>query len=182
MKRTLLFICTLLCANVLLAQPTVGDILIREGVKYRIISENEAEVYGPVDDRSSIDILSIVTWHYEVPGQGIWDEEYSVTSIGDGAFGERPQITSVNIPNSITSIGDGAFSYCRGLTSITIPNSVTSIGDYAFSYCSGLTSFTIPNSVTSIGDRAFRDCSSLTSITIPNSITSIGNSVFYECI
>ena len=34
------------------------------------------------------------------------------------------------IPNSVTSIGDGAFRDCYDLTSLTIPNSVTSIGEY----------------------------------------------------
>ena len=51
---------------------------------------------------------------------------------------------------SVTSIGDKAFGECSGLTSVSIPNSVTSIGNYAFAFCSGLTSVTIPNSVTTI--------------------------------
>ena len=36
------------------------------------------------------------------------------------------------IPNSVTSIGDRAFYDCRNLSSITIPNSITSIGSRAF--------------------------------------------------
>ena len=36
---------------------------------------------------------------------------------------------------TVTSIGSGAFNYCSSLTSVTIPNSVTSIGDYAFDLC-----------------------------------------------
>ena len=104
----------------------------------------------------------------------------SVTSIGDNAFGFSG-LTSITIPNSVTSIGDGAFYYCNGLTSVTIPNSVTSIEDDTFSSCSGLTSVTIPNSITSIGDNAFEFCSSLTSITIPNSVTSIGDYAFKDC-
>ena len=98
----------------------------------------------------------------------------SVTSIGDGAFRDCYDLTSLTIPNSVTSIGDWAFSGCGYLTSVTIPNSVTSIGENAFYGCSSLTSVTIPNSVTNIGYGAFKDCSSLTSVTIPSSVTSIG--------
>ena len=63
-----------------------------------------------------------------------------------------------------TSIGNGAFSDCDNLTSITIPNSVTSIGERAFYSCDNLASITIPNSVTSIGENAFSWCNNLTSI------------------
>jgi hypothetical protein len=65
---------------------------------------------------------------------------------------------------SVTGIGDNAFSDCSDLTSITIPAGVTVIGDWAFSYCGGLKSITIPDSVTSIGDYAFYDCASLTDV------------------
>ena len=91
-----------------------------------------------------------------------------VTSIGDYAFYDCSNLTSVTIGNSVTSIGGGAFRGCSGLTSVTIPNSVTSIGNGAFSNCSGLTSVTIPNSVTSIGDWAFMGCSDLISVTALN--------------
>ena len=104
-----------------------------------------------------------------------------VTSIGDFAFYDCSDLTSVTIPNSVTSIGEHAFDGCSGLTSVTIPNSVTSIGNGAFSGCSGLTSITIPNSVTNIGKSAFLGCTGLTSITIPNSVTSIGDYAFGVC-
>ena len=106
---------------------------------------------------------------------------YSVTSIGEGAFCDCCNLTSVTIPNSVTSIGNSAFQGCSGLTSISIPSSVTSIESNVFSWCSGLTSVTIPNSVTSIKYGAFQDCGSLTSVTIPNSVTSIGSSAFRGC-
>ena len=105
----------------------------------------------------------------------------SVTSIGEEAFFLCQALTSIAIPNSVTSIGEFAFSDCSGLTSITIPNSVTSIGGQAFAGCKALTSIAIPNSVTSIGDGAFSSCSGLTSITIPNSVTSIGERAFCDC-
>ena len=85
------------------------------------------------------------------------------------------------IPNSVTAIGNEAFYNCTELTSITIPSSVTSISDYAFYICTGLTSINIPNSVTSIGNDAFEGCTGLTRINIPNSVTSIGNNAFAYC-
>ena len=103
----------------------------------------------------------------------------SVTAIGNYAFYDRTDMTSITIPNSVTSIGAYAFFFCKGLTSITIPNSVTSIGSHAFDCCSALTNITIPNSVTSIGVSAFSYCRSLTSITIPKSVTYIGKDAFY---
>ena len=129
---------------------------------------------------------------------------YSVTGIGDWAFGYSYSLTSITIPNSVTSIGNYAFYGCTSLTSITIPNSVEStgrsmcsycydlcsviignclkyIGLEAFYSCTSLTSVTIGNSVTSIGNYAFSRCRSLTSITIPNSITSMGEEVFFNC-
>ena len=61
----------------------------------------------------------------------------------------------VVIPEGTAKIGDYAFYNCDDLTSVTIPDSVTSIGNSAFSDCSGLTSVTIGDGVTSIGGNAF---------------------------
>ena len=87
-------------------------------------------------------------------------------------------IKRIIIGDGVTTIGDYAFRDFRDLTSVTIPNSVTTIGDDAFGVCSSLTSVTIPNSVTTIGKSAFASCSSLTSVTIPNSVTTIGYEAF----
>jgi hypothetical protein len=106
------------------------------------------------------------------------DTTYTVTSIGDSAFGNRT-LTGVTIPNSVTSIGYQAFANSTITATITIPNSVTSIGSYAFYNCNSIN--TIPDSVTSIGDNAFHNSRNI-NCTIPNSIISIGNSAFQNCI
>jgi len=105
----------------------------------------------------------------------------SLTSIESYAFQDCDGLTSIALPNSLTTIGFAAFWSCDGLTSITLPNSLTSIKSGAFSGCSGLTSITLPNSLTSIESSAFEGCSSLTSITLPNSLTSIESRAFYGC-
>ena len=169
MKKMGLFICTLICTNVLMAQT-----FFIEDLTYEIIGSNEVEVRG-YDCYISASVLAIPS---TVEYLGI---SYSVTSIGDLAFYQCTHLNSVTIPNSVTSIGMDAFMGCTGLTSVTIPNSVTSIGGSAFRNCSGLTSVTIPNSVTSIGGSAFEDCTGLTSVTIPNSVTSIGSYAFCNC-
>ena len=170
MKRLVLFICTILCANVLSAQTE----FIVGNLKYKVSSPNLQIVsVGKVDTTIiTANIPETVTY------QGT---TYSVTSIGNNAFRDCSSLTSITIPNSVTSIGNNAFENCSSFTSVTIPNSVTSIGASAFQNCSSLTSVTIPNSVTSIGNYAFRDCSSLTSVTIPNSVTFIGWEVFKNC-
>ena len=98
-----------------------------------------------------------------------------------GAVNIPASVTYEGMEFSVTSIGYGAFEYCRGLTSVTIPNSVTSIHYYAFEDCSSLTSIIIPNSVISIGYGAFYGCSGLTSITIPKNLTNIDEGAFGGC-
>ena len=68
----------------------------------------------------------------------------------------------------VTSIGDSAFEECSNLTSITIPNSVTSIGDYAFFGCSNLTSFYCkPQNPPAIDVYMLSNCHSSLKIYVP---------------
>jgi len=132
----------------------------------------------------SNDTVTITDCETSAKGDFIIPSTYEgkpITSIGDQAFKDCKNLTSVTIPDSVTSIGDEAFSSCWDLTSVTIPDSVTSIGDEAFSNCWDLTSVTIPDSITSIGVSVFSGCNSLTNVTIPDSVTSIGDGAFNDC-
>ena len=118
-KQLLLFILMLLP---LLANAEAVEI---DGIYYNLVSKAKlAEVtWNPNKYTGSVIIPATVTYE---------DIDYNVTSIGERAFEEDYDLTSVTIPNSVASIGNNAFRYCTGLTSITIPNSVTSIGEKAF--------------------------------------------------
>ncbi|MBO7228428.1 MAG: leucine-rich repeat domain-containing protein [Bacteroidales bacterium] len=178
MKRIIFAICTILCANVLLAQTRFWI----DDLQYEVTSTNPPKVKVCVA-ASSITIANI-------PATVTYNETiYSVTTIGKIAFFVCSSLTSVSIPNSVTSIeydewsSIGAFTGCTSLTSVTFEegSNLTNIPQYTFSDCSSLTSIDIPNSVTSIGDNAFEGCSSLTSVTIPENVTSIGSVAFYDC-
>ena len=78
-----------------------------------------------------------------------------VTKIGENAFRDRTELTSVTIPDGVKYIFDRAFSNCTSLETVTIPNSVTDIYSGAFYNCTSLKEVTIPASVTDIGNMAF---------------------------
>ena len=67
----------------------------------------------------------------------------------------RYGINSYIIPNDVKIIGEGAFEDCDNLTSVTIPNSVTTIASRAFFECENLKDISLPENITEIGSSAF---------------------------
>lgn len=109
----------------------------------------------------------------------------TLTTIGDRAFYEADQLTTVDFGGAGTtdlSIGANAF-YGSGITSVVLPDRPVSVGNYAFYNADSLTSVTVPASVVSIGDNAFSNCNVLSSVTIKEGsrLTSIGGSAFSSC-
>ena len=87
-----------------------------------------------------------------------------VKEIGERAFYNCSNVTSIIMPDSITKLCDWAFYRCGGLTEITLPKGIEEIGTRAFYSCTNLESLFIPSSVRQIGEYAFHNCSSLKSI------------------
>jgi hypothetical protein len=118
------------------------------------------------------------------------------------------------VPNTVLTIGNNAFADCRNLSSITISRNVTNIDIHAFHNCIGLidfgvapentafsaldgvlynknktvivryppnkvnTLFSIPATVTGIYGYAFRDCQRLSSVFVSGNVVTIGYGAF----
>ena len=120
-----------------------------------------------------------------ISGKGAMDNYNSV----DVApwYSNRSSVVTIEIADGVTSIGDYAFCDCPNLTNVSIIGGVLTIGENAFSSCNSLVCASLPNSLASIGSQAFIYCSSLTdvyyngaeaqwdSITVGNDNTSLLN-------
>ena len=104
-----------------------------------------------------------------------------VTRVGNWAFFDCDNLTTLTIPEGITAIGYEAFYSCDNLNTLSLPESLITIEGYAFEWCTSLTSITLPSRLETIDYCAFIGCQGLTSITIPTSVTSIGHNAFGHC-
>ena len=149
-------------------------------------SNDSAGVLLNKDQTVLIRAPGALSGEYYVPG--------SVTRIGNSAFCDCNNLTSITIPASVTNIGNSAFWGCRSLTEITIPASVTDIGHSAFDVCSNLTGIWVdgnnPNySSDSAGVLLNKDQTVLIRAPgalsgeyyVPGSVTVIGSSAFSIC-
>lgn len=99
--------------------------------------------------------------------------------IGNSAFSNCTNLTTVELGDGVTSIGTSAFLKCKQLTSIAIGSGVISIGTSAFNGCTALTNANIGSGA--IGESAFNGCTSLANVTLGNGVTSIGKNAFLRC-
>lgn len=169
-------------------------------LRYTILGNNEVEVSGTEmweATATKITIPSEVTYE---------NKEYTVVSIGKGAFKgyiyleyvEFPEtirkieaqafqnceclaeFNTLRLPQSLEMIGANAFQNCTLFYKIIFPENLKSIGDRAFQGCGNLNDISLPESLQTIGDYAFQSCG-IQSIPLPNSLTSIGAYAFSKC-
>ena len=149
--KLLLSAIALLCSTIASAHDFEVD-----GIFYNIIDESVKTVevtfkgskYDSYDSEYSGEI--VVPESVEYHGY-----TYTVTAIGDNAFYNCGNLTSVKLPNTILDIGNSAFGK-TSIADIVIPASVESLGDYALARFEGLSKLEIPSNVTRIGVGAFQ--------------------------
>ncbi|WP_298542299.1 leucine-rich repeat domain-containing protein [uncultured Porphyromonas sp.] len=101
-----------------------------------------------------------------------------VTRIGDYAFYNCTELTSVEIPEGVTQIGESAFACCQSLESVTIPGSVTEIGEGAFESCDSMMVLELASGLKCVGAFAFSECVALRELVLPNTVERIERSAF----
>lgn len=107
-------------------------------------------------------------------------DAYTVTSIGEGAFGGHGEIEVISIPSTIKKIGDYAFSGCESLWCINIENEldVEEIGKGLFIDCISIESLYFTYGRDEIPERMFSGCSNIQYISLSN-VKTIGEYAFY---
>lgn len=81
----------------------------------------ENNILYDIRDKNNLKLVTVI---YQIEGEFQIDE--NVKTIGDYAFHNQRQMTSVYIPNGVENIGQ-SFNYCIKLTEIQIPASVKTI-------------------------------------------------------
>lgn len=100
-------------------------------------------------------------------------------TIGNHAFKNCTNLTSVENWENVDSVGKGAFCECMGLTTVNLTSATKNIGDSAFYHCINLVAANMPN-VTYIGKRAFSEDTCLFKVNTTN-VTHYGDHSFYYC-
>ena len=171
------------------------DVIIG-GVYYNYTATNELEVtYGENPYSGSV----VIPMNVVVEGN-----TYVVTSIGNSAFEECVDLTSIEVPGSVKRIGMHAFNGCDNLSSVYITdisawcninfnidpyesvpvrNSSNPLIYADALYLNGelVTDLVIPDNVTMINRFAFFAYRGLESVEVSNSVTDIGEDAFCRC-
>ena len=104
-----------------------------------------------------------------------------ITGIGEEAFFDNNELTSVVISDNVKTIEKSAFASCDNLLSVVIGNGVETVGVSAFSGCVNLTDLVIGENVNTIEKQAFNNCSKLTLVILEDKVTTLGYGAFYGC-
>ena len=131
---------------------------IVQGISYKIIDDNNK--YVSVETYSGDDI------NMSIPDTVVIEnQKYTVTQIGEGAFRNSSNLTSIVIPDSVTNIGTCAFAECGKLNTVVIGNGVTTIESRAFENTTEVKELTMPITL-SMESGGMNELTKLTKVTL----------------
>lgn len=104
-----------------------------------------------------------------------------VTSIGNYAFFNCPDLEEVQLGSSLKRIGDDAFSDCNELYSLKLPVGLKEIGVAAFNNCKLLYFVEIPDGIEVISESAFWGCETLYAVILPDTVSKVEKHAFQWC-
>lgn len=104
----------------------------------------------------------------------------NIEVIGNSSFGNT-SIQEVYLPNSVKEIKSYAFSSCVALKTIHLNEGLEYIYNCVFSANSMLEEVILPSSLILLDDYAFQNCYNVKAIYIKNNTTYVGESCFYAC-
>ena len=156
-----------------------------------IAAEEGGEYYGAVDGMLTNGVRDTILY-CPPKRQGAMEIPVGITAIGDNAFANRTELTSLVVPAWVESIGANAFKGCSMLRSIEFlgtRNNDLVIGESAFEGNKVLSSVSFVGGTSrdlgtiTIGNKAFKDCEKLSTLVMNDNanIISIGDSAFENC-
>lgn len=104
-----------------------------------------------------------------------------VTSVGDYAFYNCPQLSEITFASTVKHLGSMSFALCEGLTELTLPDTIKTAGEQTFYQCPRLETVTLSAGMKEIPMQMFVGCSGLKTVYIPEGIETIGDSAFHTC-
>ena len=109
----------------------------------------------------------------------------NVTEIGDQAFRDCNNLTSVTISDSVTTIGGLIFYECRNISELIIGDGLTgsfSTNDFTnIQPMPGIRHIKIGNGYTSIANNAIYNNTTIECFDFGNNIVTIGDDAFIDC-
>ncbi|MBR4225549.1 MAG: leucine-rich repeat domain-containing protein, partial [Candidatus Methanomethylophilaceae archaeon] len=148
------------------ADANVGEYFTVDGIEYVVTDEGSHQVEIIGYEGSPEHVYGTVSYY---------GYEWTVVSVGDGAFDGCGSLTTVDLP-SATFVGLGAFNYCGSLTTVDLP-SATYVGEGAFYSCESLTTVDL-SSATYVGESALLGCDALTFARFSDELESVGVGAF----
>lgn len=115
---------------------------------YTTTSDTEVMVAPHIEDNS---VMSDYQGDIVIPSTVDYDNrQYTVTQIGEYAFYNCADVTSIAIPSTIRSIGSMAFTNCSNITELNLPEGLECISSGAL-FGLPIRQLTIPASCTKLG-------------------------------